>query len=133
MRILSAIVGAAILVGCGAKDPDIAYTSDHMAYSRSAYETGRSDAQADLQAGRLVVEDYGFPRKGQQEYADILQERYHVELRRVASDIVDSKAYGHAFGYNAVSKPEIQRRYGADALEKAQAEAAEHYEAQQPK
>jgi len=127
------VIGCALLAGCGAKDADIAYTREHMPYSRSAYEDGRAQAEADIRAGRLVLEDYGFPRKGQQEYADILRDRYHVELRRVASDIVDPKTYGHAFGYNAVSEPEIKRRFGSNVLEKAEAEATEHYDMQQQK
>ncbi len=127
------VIACVVLAGCGAKDPDIAYTSEHMPYSRAAYEAGRAQAETDMRAGRLVIEEYGFPRKGEQEYADILRDRYHIELRRVASDIVDPKADGHAFGYNAISEPEIKRRFGSDVLEKAQTEAAKHYDAQHQK
>jgi hypothetical protein len=83
-----------------------------------------------LRAGRLVLEDYGFPREGQQEFRDILRERYQIELRRVASDVVDNTAYSHALGYNDISRPEIQRRFGPDLFQKAEAEAAEHHRAQ---
>jgi hypothetical protein len=125
---------AAMLAGSHAQvDSDIAYRSDQFPYSKSAYQTGQVDAEADLHADRLVIEDFGFPRKGQAEYAEILQRRYRVELRRVASDIVDLKAYGHAFGYNDVSKQEIKRRFGDNILEKAQEEAAKRYDEQQSK
>jgi hypothetical protein len=127
-RVLLLALGSAI-IGCQATDPDIAYTSEHMPYSRSAYQRGRADAEAELQAGRLVLEDYGFPREGQQQFAEILRHRYQIELRRVASDIIDYTADGHAFGYNAVSRPEIERRFGAGVIQKAEAEAAEHYRA----
>lgn len=130
-RIVFAALGSAILVGCEAKDPDITHTSEHVPYSRLAYQSGRAEAETDLEDGRLIIEDYGFPRKGQQEFAEILRQRYHIELRRVASDFLDPRAYGHAFGYNDVSKPEIKRRFGDDVLQKAEAEAAEHYDAQQ--
>lgn len=127
-------LSGAILAGCHApEDRDIAYASDHTPYSESAYQAGRVEAETDLHAGRFVIEDYGFPRKGQAEYAEILKRRCDIELRRVASDIVDLKAYGHAFGYNDVSKPEIKRRFGDDVLEKAQEEAAKHYDEQQLK
>jgi hypothetical protein len=131
-RAILLALGSAIIGGCQPKHPDIAYTSERVPYSRSAYERGRADAEADLRAGRLVLEDYGFPREGQQEFADILRQRYGVELHRVASDIVDYTAYGHAFGYNDVSRPEIERRFGAGVIQKAEAEAAEHYRAQHP-
>ena len=121
---------AAVMTACHPTDPDIAYRPDHTPYSRSAYQRGRGDAQADLQAGRLVIEDFGFPREGQQEFEDILQQRYGIELRRVASDLVNYTLYGHAYGYNDVSTPEIQRRFGADVIQKAEAEAREHYRAQ---
>ena len=123
-------LASAVFSGCEPKDPDIAYTNEHIPYSRSAYERGRADAEADLRSGRLVLEDYGFPRKGQQEFADILRQRYSIELRRVASDIIDETAYGHSFGYNEVSRAEIQRRFGTDVIQKAEAEAAEHHRAQ---
>ena len=130
-RILSVALSA-ILAGCHAReDPDIAYTSEHTPYSKTAYQAGRMAAETDLRAGRLVIEDYGFPRKGQPEYAEILKQRYQIELRRVAGDVVDRRAYGHAFGYNDVSEPEIKRRFGNDLLEKAQQEAAKHYDEQQ--
>ena len=129
--VLLALAGA-IVSSCQPKDPDIAYTSERLPYSRSAYERGRADARADIRAGRLVLEDYGFPRKGQREFADILRQRYGVELRRVASDIIDYTAYGHAFGYNDVSRPEIERRFGVGVIQKAETEAAGHYRAQHP-
>jgi hypothetical protein len=129
-RILFAALSA-ILAGCHARDnSDFAYTSSHIPYSKSAYQAGRLDAEADLRAGRLVLEDYGFPRKGQAEYAQILQQRHHIELRRVASDILDPMTYGHAFGYNVVSRAEIKRRFGDNVLKNAEADAAKHYDEQ---
>jgi len=129
LHCLSLALCGTLFAGCSHKDPDIAQRPDHTPYSKSAYTAGRADAERDLQAGRLVVEDFGFPRKGQEEYAGILQRRYHIEVRHVAGDIVDLKAYGHAYGYNDVSKPEIKRRFNDDVLEKAETEAAQHYDA----
>jgi hypothetical protein len=70
--------------------------------------------------------------RGQQEFAEILRQRYSVEVRRVTSDIIDYAAYGHAFGYNDVSRPEIERRFGAGVIQKVEAEAAEHYRCAAP-
>jgi hypothetical protein len=131
-RIVLVAIASAVLAGCEARDPDIIETREHIRYSRSAYERGRRDGEADIHAGRLVFEDYGFPRKGQEEFADILRERYGVELRRVDDDIVDDTTVGHARGYNEVSDAEIERRFGASVIQNAAGEAAEHYDAQHP-
>ena len=97
--------------------------ADGKPYSQRAYHAGRADAEKDVREGRLIVEDYGFPRKGQAKYAAILQQRYNVELRRVAGDIVDVKAIGHAKGYNEVSEAAIKSRFGENILSAAEAEA----------
>jgi len=136
------VIGSAIMASCHAKDPDIlemqnnpdiAWNQEHMPYSRSAYERGRREAQADIRSGRLILENMGFPRKGEQEFAQILRQRYGVELKRVASDVLEPTDTGHVFGYNDISRPEIERRFGSGVIEKAEAEAAKHYDEQHPK
>lgn len=103
-----------MLSGCPARDPDIVDAPDHEPYSKSAYQAGRGDAEKDLRSGRLIVEIYGFPLKGEAEYAQLLKDRYQIELKRVASDIVDAKAIGHEKGYNEISIAEVKRRFGTD-------------------
>ena len=131
LRIILSVFAAIILSACESENPDTAYNSDGMPYSRSAYDRGRLDAQADLQANRLILEDYGFSREGKQEFVEILKQRYGIELHRLDAENIDMKSFGHAFGYNEVAKAEIQRRFGADVIEKAQTEAKEQYRAKQ--
>jgi hypothetical protein len=131
LRVILIVFATTLLAACEAEDPDTAYNSDGMPYSRSAYDRGRLDAQADLQVNRLILEDYGFSREGKEEFVEILKQRYGIELRRLDAENIDMKSSGHAFGYNEVAKAEIQRRFGADVIEKAQAEAKEQYRAKQ--
>lgn len=124
----------AMLNGCAeipSISSDLEHPPDRMPYSKSAYESGRVDAERDLRAGRLIVEIYGFPLRGEPEYAQMLRDRYGVELRRVASDIVDVNAIGHAMGYNVVSEAEIKRRFGSDVFERLQQEAERIYNQRQ--
>ena len=126
MRILSAVLISVILAAC--EESDITYTPEKIPYSRSAFDAGRVEAQADLQAGRLVILDYGTPRKGQHEFEALFRERYEVEVRRVANDAVNPTINGRALGYNDVSKPEIKRRFGNDVLEGLEIEAAQTWD-----
>lgn len=106
---------------------DIRHLPDGTPYSLRAYQEGRADADNDLRANRLVVENWGLPMKGQDEYAKILRERYRIEFKRVGGDVVDVQTIGHAEGYNELSEREIKRRFGDDVLEKTEAEAVKEY------
>jgi hypothetical protein len=87
----------------------------------SAYRAGRFQAQKDLAAGILAIEEFGF---GAGTATEILRERYHIEVRVVAGCVVDEKILGHAAGYNKVSQAEIDRRFGLKRLAEAQEEGA---------
>ncbi len=87
-----------------------------------AYWTGRAEARADIQAGRLVVEEAGF---GAGSAGRILQERYGIQSNATAGCIVDDRILGHLAGYNSVSLPEITRRFGPNVIEAAWEEAGE--------
>lgn len=93
-------------------------------YSQKAYEAGRADAEKDIRANILAIERFGLPAVWDREYSQILKEKYHVQVRPVAGCVVNADIIGHAKGYNEVSRPEIERRFGADVFEKAQKEAA---------
>jgi hypothetical protein len=92
-----------------------------------AYHRGRADATGDLQSGHLTVEIYGLAMKGEDEYARKLQERYQIELRRIAGCIVDEKILAHEKGYNELSEAEIERRFGNSTLKDAEDRAAKHW------
>lgn len=88
----------------------------------SAYRAGEAQARKDIAAGILVIEESGLGAGGGPEVQRILLERYHIELRAVAGCVVDESIIGHEAGYNAVSEPEIDRRFGRDRVDAAREE-----------
>jgi hypothetical protein len=97
-------------------------------YSQADYERGRADAQNDISHGILVYEFAGLPAPSDDEEIRLLRERYHIELRRVAGDEIRIDAISHMIGYNEISLPEIERRFGKGILEKVDQEAKANYE-----
>jgi hypothetical protein len=92
-------------------------------YSQADYERGRTDAQNDVSRGVLVYEFAGLPAASDDEEIRLLKERYHIELRRVAGEEIRIDAISHMVGYNEISLPEIERRFGKGILEKVDQEA----------
>jgi hypothetical protein len=97
-------------------------------YSQADYERGRADAQNDISHGILVYEYAGLPAPSDDEEIRLLRERYHIEMRRVAGDEIRIDAISHMVGYNEISLPEIERRFGKGILEKVDQEAKANYE-----
>jgi hypothetical protein len=81
----------------------------------SAYRTGRADAERDVAAGILAIEEFGLGA-GTGHSVRLLRERYGIEIRATAGCIVNEKILGHGAGYNAVSEAEIDRRVGSDRV-----------------
>ncbi|MDQ3313885.1 MAG: hypothetical protein M3505_04535 [Verrucomicrobiota bacterium] len=107
------------------------YPRDLYAYF-TAHRAGHAQAENDLRAGVLAVETYGFPMPP--EYAQILRDRYHIELRSIAGDTdVTARVLGHAQGYNELSKAEVRRRFGGGVLEAAADESLKHWNEQASK
>lgn len=90
---------------------------------RSAASKGRLDAEADLKAGKLAVEQFGRPSPVYAEAERLLRVRYGIESRQVAACIVSKEIALHAEGYNRVMKAEIAKRYGADVFDRTYEES----------
>jgi hypothetical protein len=87
---------------------------------KAAHDAGRADAENDVRAGRLAIEVFGSPIKGEANFERMLRERYQIELRRVAGETdtgTDQRVWGHAYGYDDVSEAEIEGRLGKVAIE----------------
>jgi hypothetical protein len=84
----------------------------------NAYLSGRVEAIKDIKHGHLVIEECGFGA-GIGHRVQILHDRYGIELKPTAQCIVNSRILGHECGYNSISKPEIARRYGPNAIQAA--------------
>lgn len=89
----------------------------------SCTSQGRSDAQADLRAGKLVVETAGMPMPGEDRYHELMKTRYGVEHRRVADCVLDDKTIAHMKAYNEVMSAEITKKFGEDVFARTIKEA----------
>jgi hypothetical protein len=98
----------------------------------TAYQRGKSDAERDIAAGIFATETYGMGAGGR--HVELLRERFGIDTRIVAGCSVDIEILGHAAGYNKISEPEIDRRFGRAAIFATRAEAdklaADEYEQQ---
>ena len=130
-QMLYAIWCGALLLGpLAGQTPssDVAVSSNRERISLTAYRTGRSDAEKDVRENRLIIEAFGLPSPWDGDYAKVLDQRYHIQVRTLATCIVDDKTVGHAKGYNEVSRAEIKRRFGSDVIEKTRSEVQKHWE-----
>ena len=108
--------------------PGVTFSPRSMIDYWTEYYRGRADARKDVQLGHLAVEIDGLAMKGEAEYSQELQERYQIELRRIAGCYVDEKIMAHLKGYNDISKAEIMRRFGDNALKDTEDRAATHWD-----
>ena len=86
-----------------------------LAEARKRYtpEKGVVDAKRDVEAGFLLIKNGGLPSRTFWKEAEIWKTYYSVELNRCCD-----RYFGrYAEGYNSVSIPAIQRRYGTNVLE----------------
>jgi hypothetical protein len=97
-------------------------------YSQADYERGRTDAQNDVNHGVLVYEFAGLPAPTDDDEIRLLKERYHIEMRRIAGEEIRIDAISHMVGYNEISLPEIERRFGKGILQKVDEDAKANYE-----
>ena len=91
-------------------------------YSR-AYLAGRTQARRDIAGGTLAIEDAGLKPGHERWDGPVLRERFKIEIRTLEGSIVTEKEVGHRDGYNSVSVPEIDRRFGWDRVQEARGDA----------
>jgi hypothetical protein len=83
-----------------------------QAWSLSASTRGRLAARFDLWQGHYAVLAYGLEPPERSEYARLLRERYGIELRTVAGDIVTRTFVSYADAYNEISVAASKRKFG---------------------
>jgi hypothetical protein len=81
-------------------------------WSLSASLRGRWRAQSDLRSGHLSLETYGLEPPQRKVIARLLQERYGVELRTVAGDIVSKELAAYVDAYNETMRTAINSKFG---------------------
>ena len=119
----------AVAAGCSPKSgPTATDSSNHMPTS-SDYLAGKNEAQKDIQSGQLIVKTYGLPQPWSGVYSSNLLSQYQVTLRYVAGCDVKDQLAQNVRGYNEVVAVELNKRYGADLLNRVAKESARQYEA----
>ena len=90
----------------------------------SAYPRGMIEAYTDHSGGQYKVKVYGGPpAPWVGDYYRLLRERHGVELDSVGTCTVTADLMRYADGYNSVSKPRIQARFGKDIFHECGMEA----------
>jgi hypothetical protein len=109
----------------GSHDPFTpCYWEDHTLDARAKLSffnwrsIGRKEAEADLSRGTLKLKTFGLPSTWYPNYEKLLKDRLGVELERIAACVVAPSAVDYAAGYNRRVEAEIERRFGAGALER---------------
>ena len=88
---------------------------------------GRLAAERDVRAGRLILKSWGYPSPVFPIYAQLVHERYGIQITTVAGCVISSEQHAEWNAYNAVVAAEIERRFGADALNRVYEEAEKKF------
>jgi hypothetical protein len=95
----------------------------------SAYPRGMLMAYGDHACGDLEIKGYGEPPPSWWgAYCDLLEERYNVKDRMVGGCVVSWELRNYVAGYNEVSKPLIEKRFGKGIFKECAAEARAAWE-----
>ena len=115
--------------GCSSKPGPTATDLSNDKPVSSYYLAGKNEAQRDLQSGQLIIKTYGLPQPWSGVYSSNLLSRYQVALRYVAGCDINPKLAQNVQGYDEVAEAEINKRYGADLLDRVAKESARQYTA----
>lgn len=94
---------------------------------RRMFYKGQADARRDIARDRLVFRA-SFPSRT---FQRLLRDRYHIEAPIIHPYETTLEDWGYDTGYDSISVPEIERRYGKDVLERALIESRKLAYAQQ--
>jgi hypothetical protein len=106
----------------------LALTSIALCLSSCTAWQASADAGRDIDQGTLRLKTYGLPPRGESEYARLLEERYGVELNRVAGCAVMEPTIEYVRHYNNRMIREMERRHGPIDLGALRDEAYEQWQ-----
>ena len=95
----------------------------------TAPSRGRLSAHFDVWRGHYIVLAYGLLSPRRPEYAQLLRERYGIEIHTVALCILSETLRSYADSYNEVSVAAANRKFGHDVFKEC-AEVAKDRELQ---
>lgn len=91
---------------------------------------GRLTAHFDVWRGNYVVLAYGLPPPWRPQYAQLLRERYGIEVRTVAKCIVSETLRSYADSYDEVSHAAANQKLGHDVFKECAEVARAKWELQ---
>jgi len=97
--------------------------SGFMAWETSGGIRGQLVAYFDVARGRYEILSLGLLAPTHHEFARILRDRYGIEDRVVAGCVVSPTLLAYAEGYNRVSMPAANRKFGRDVFKESMTEA----------
>jgi hypothetical protein len=95
----------------------------NLAWDASAFLRGQIVARYDIARGHYRELTLGLPPPQRPTYANVIKERYGIELRAVAGCIVSPSLISYVDGYNSVSIAGANRKWGRDVFEDGRNEA----------
>jgi hypothetical protein len=98
----------------------------------TAYQRGMLMAHIDHARGHDEVQTYGLPVPLWTVYANLLKDRYDVDLHPVAGCVVDDQLVWYVGGYNSVSCRLIEQKHGRNIFQECQALAAKKWRDEHP-
>jgi hypothetical protein len=87
------------------------------------FSKGQVDARRDIARGRLVIQSSGSFNSPSAAFEKLLRKRYKIRVEIISTDEMSDQAFGYKEGYNSISFPAIERRYGKGFLDRAYAES----------
>lgn len=93
---------------------------------------GRIAAHFDLRRRHYRLLVYGLPPAWRSGYADLLRERYGIEVRAVAYCIVSETLISYVEGYDTVSVAAANRKFGRDVFAECAEDARKNWGKQHP-
>lgn len=98
-----------------------------LCWNESAAIRGELVARYDLARGKYVVLSAGLPVRWRSEYARLLRERYGIEDRAIAGCIVDQPLLDFIGGYDGISMPAVDAKFGHDVFKEVMLEASNNW------
>jgi hypothetical protein len=95
-----------------------------LGWQASARIRGQIVARLDLERGHYIVLALGLPAAWRSNAAQLLRERYGIEMRVVAGCVVTEPLLAYVDGYNEVSTKAANQKFGHDVFQESMAEAA---------
>jgi hypothetical protein len=94
-----------------------------------AYAEGRTDAQADLDAGMYKTAAFGTPCPDSAQYDQVMQEWYGVGVRPIAGCVITETDDAYHRGYSEIMGPALKSYVGATGFQEARVEAQARWQA----